>query len=163
MASGLLSEATNRGQQAHSAGGFGNIVGSAQTQQFIARLEETGIGAYDLFLDGISERMVIPNNAIWVGRWDCSIVAMNSAGDVSAGDMYSESGYVIAKNVGGTITVTAPTEFTHSDVSMNTSSIILAANTQNNALRTVISPDNGGGTTLETRSVCRVDVTQTKY
>lgn len=163
LATGTYAEAFLRGQEAHAAGRFGSVDGSAQVQQFVGRREETGTGTYDLFLDGISERMVIPNNTIWVGRWDCSIVAMNSAGDVSAGDMYSESGYVIAKNIGGTITVTAPTEFTHSDVSMNTSSILLAADTPNNALRVLINVDDGGSTTLETRSVFRVDVTQTKY
>lgn len=79
---GIGAAATHYGSQAHSSGGF-VAVGDAQTISAILRNHTTDATPTNLFLDGISECLVIPNYTAWT--FSAQIVATNRSSTAAAG------------------------------------------------------------------------------
>jgi hypothetical protein len=78
---GSGASATHYGQQAYASGGFGNVVGTAQTSTHVLRGTTTTSSPTELFLDGSGARMTIPSGQSWT--YDILVVARgggNSAG-----------------------------------------------------------------------------------
>jgi hypothetical protein len=61
---GRTARTTCWGQMAHAAGGFA-LNGDAQASQYVVRGQTTTTNFTELFLDGASRRMVVPNNGLW--------------------------------------------------------------------------------------------------
>jgi len=95
--------ASIRNQYAHAGGGGGANSGETQYTRLIAWAEKTGTGNFNLYLDGSSEVIAIPNNTLYVGRIEVGCIATVADGVVELGDhKYMRAGFT-AKNIGGTI------------------------------------------------------------
>lgn len=64
IAFGTGASATLYGQKATANGSFA-VVGDAQTTTLVVRNQTTNSTTTELFLDGSSQRVVVPNNAVW--------------------------------------------------------------------------------------------------
>jgi hypothetical protein len=93
---GLQAAARNYGQMAHASGQFATA-GDAQTSVYVCRGTTTNATLSELFLDGVSERMVVPTNSTW--GFDVLVTGRASNGNSAA---YSIKGTI--KNTGGTTT-----------------------------------------------------------
>ncbi|MDB6057440.1 MAG: hypothetical protein JWO95_1284 [Verrucomicrobiales bacterium] len=98
---GSQARAGNYGQMAYASGDFANP-GDAQTGTYVLRAETTNAVATEMFLDGISQRMVVPINTTWA--FDAVVVA-RSTKNTSAG--FQVKG-VIANNNGTNVIVGVP-------------------------------------------------------
>jgi hypothetical protein len=98
---GIEARAGSYGQIAYASGDFAHA-GDAQTATYVLRTETTNAVAKEMFLDGISQRMLIPVNATW--SFDALIVA-RSTKNTSAG--FQVKG-VIANNNGTNVIVGLP-------------------------------------------------------
>jgi hypothetical protein len=65
IATGLNAEARLLGSSVHASGNFA-IIGDAQTGLYVLRNTTTNASNQDLFLDGVSARLLVPNNSVWV-------------------------------------------------------------------------------------------------
>jgi len=94
---GALALAKNYGQMAHANGMFASA-GDAQTSEYVSRNTTTNATQTDLFLDGITKRIVVPVNSTWT--FDVLISARASGGNSAA---YRIFGAI--KNNAGTTTL----------------------------------------------------------
>jgi hypothetical protein len=92
---GFGGSASHYGQLAHASGVFTNS-GDAQASQFVLRGISSSTNLTELFLDGLSARMTIPNNTVWA--FDI-LVGANSATNTAGG--FKASGVI--KNSGGNV------------------------------------------------------------
>lgn len=137
--------------------------GSDQAITRVVTREFTGDGTFDLYLDGISEELVMPNNSIWVGYYSCSMIATTAGGDVEVGDEFVRTGSIKSKNIAGAISVDNSVFYTSSDVDLSGSVISFFPDSPDNAVRVIFNPDDGGGATMVTRNVCRLDLAETTF
>ncbi len=99
---GSQAAAISYGQQAY-ASGMDNEYGDAQASLYVLRAFTTNNAQQELFLDGASERMLVPTNGSWT--FQIIIVARTTSG--SSACFKAEGGI---KNVGGTVSlIGAPT------------------------------------------------------
>jgi hypothetical protein len=100
---GLGALASNYGQQAYASGQFANP-GDAQTGLYVCRGTTSAAATNELFLDGLSERIMMPTNSTWT--FDILVTGRASDG-TSAGFQLVGT----AKNNNGvTVFLTTPTK-----------------------------------------------------
>ena len=95
---GSQGRARSHGQLAYGSGSFAKA-GDAQLSHYVLRRSTSNAATNELFLNGTSERMLIPDGGTWT--FDIQIAARG--GDNSAGFRFDG----VAENVGGTATVLA--------------------------------------------------------
>jgi hypothetical protein len=98
---GLKARAASYGQLAHASGQFADY-GDAQTSIYVCRAVTTNATSTELFLDGLSERMVISTNSTWA--YDILVTGRASNGNSGA---YQLRGTI--KNNAGTTTLVTGT------------------------------------------------------
>ncbi len=101
---GLQAAANNYGQMAYASGQFTNA-GDAQTSVYVCRGTTADATLTELFLDGASKRMIIPNNSTWA--FDVLVTARASNGNSAA---YQIRGAI--KNNSGTTSIVGSPTFT---------------------------------------------------
>lgn len=158
-ASGLQSKAELLGASAHSAGQF-STAGDAQNILLIARREITGSSTQDLYLDGTSTVLAIPNNTVWsVFVEGMAVVKESGTGGPTQGACCSHLIHGIISNVGGTVTLVDQTEIDKIPGGA-TGNMELAASDANNALRITFDPPNQAAADTVMRVVASVFITQ---
>ena len=91
MVSGSNAKNFNHGELARGYGKF-TYAGDAQTMEYVARISTTDGSATEMFLNGSSQRMVIPNNTTWL--YNIQVVARD-LGTGSSGTAGDSAGYQI--------------------------------------------------------------------
>jgi hypothetical protein len=126
VSGGRGAAARNYGQMAHASGPF-STSGDAQTSTFVCRGVTTGATAAELFLDGLSRRMVVPTNSTW--GFNALVTGRASGGSSGA---YEIRG-TIENTAGTTSLVGSPTVLPMGNDDM-TWGISVAADNANQAL-----------------------------
>lgn len=94
---GYQAIASHYGEMAYSSGMFANF-GDAQTSLYFLRGLSTSAGLSELFLNGSSQRMTIPNNSVW--SFEILVAGRTNSGNAGGG--YRITGVI--ENAGGTVT-----------------------------------------------------------
>lgn len=124
---GLGALAELYGEVAHAAGMFAQQ-GDAQPRDFVLRNSTTDATPTELFLDGVSARMVVPANASWI--FSILIVVRRSTGTTST---YKSEGQV--SNVAGTVAVAGVTTTELNDgIGLPATPVSVTADDPNNSL-----------------------------
>lgn len=124
------------GQQTHASGSF-SAAGDSQTSQFVLRVQTTNNTATEMFLDGSSARLTLPNNTTWA-FW--GIIAGRRAGATEQSGWWQIEG-VIKKDatVGSTTLLSSSDNLKYRDNANWTTA--LAADTTNGALKLTVTGD----------------------
>jgi len=134
---GYRAAATNYGQLAYASGMFA-APGDAQMSLYVLRGSFTGSGTNELFLDGVSARMVLPVNGTWA--YDVLVVGRNATTYSAAFHLRG----VIERN--GSATALDGTQL--KDVLNNDSTFDVFVEADNMAEALVIKVTNGSGTAV---------------
>lgn len=132
---GSGSSATLTGQIAQANGRFGSN-GDAQHSVYVARNVTTAAAATELFLDGTSARMVVPNNSVWT--FDV-MVAGRRTDAVGGGAGYRIFGVLRKDTTSGSITfVGTPSKQVLGETTASLDCSVVA-DTTNGSLNVVVS------------------------
>lgn len=137
------------GQHTNSNGSFNNI-GDNQSSKFILwdAIRTNASGTANLYLDGAGVELTIPNNTTWnVNVAWTIVVATLGVGTttISVGSSHVGNDQFFAKNLAGTITISAQTNVSsHNDAGMPSSDINYSASGTN--LRFTFTAPTTGGT-----------------
>jgi hypothetical protein len=150
---GAQAAAISYGQQAY-ASGMDSDYGDAQASLYVLRRITTNAVAGELFLDGASERMQVPQGGSWT--FQITIVARNVSG--STASFKAEGGI---KNVGGTVSLIGTPTVTPivSDAGFTPTSPAIAADSTAKALVIRIT----GLATQRIKWVARVQTVELKF
>jgi len=152
-----------RNQYAHGIGGGSAYSGQNQFVRLVGYREYTGVGTAQIFIDGSSERFVIPNNTLWSGTAYCQVVATVGGGTVGVGDRVYLKQDFSARNEAGLVNVlTNPDNPGLNDASMGAVSLLLGADNTNDALNVNIASIPGTASS-EVNCSCYFDIIQTKF
>jgi len=153
---GYEAKTSNYGEFAHASGKF-QTVGDAQTMVYVLRRTAVDANVTEMFLDGTTERMTIPNDTTWVAKIMVGGRRTDGGGTQSAG--YSTE--CVIKNEAGTVTMlggnqTALTPIYEEDVNWN---VAVEADDTNDALVIKVT----GAAAQNHAWVARVEVVQITY
>jgi len=138
---GSLASTRSYGQMAYASGATSSY-GDAQTSLYVLRNTTANATLTELFLDGVSSRMLVPTNGTWT--FQVMVVARNTAGSsacfqASGGVKSSASGVVSFVGAGTPAFTTLATDFTGPQVPAPQ----LVADTANGALDVKATGLNG--------------------
>jgi hypothetical protein len=148
---GDSASAANYGQLAYASGRFA-AVGDAQSSKYVLRNSTSGAVTNELFLNGSSARMTLPNNSTWT--FEGQVVARSSTGS-SAG--YKFKG-VIDNNSGTTSLVYTPSYETLAE-DVAGWDVVVQADDANDALVVKVT----GALSTNIRWVATVQTTEVTY
>jgi hypothetical protein len=137
------------GQHTNSNGSFNNI-GDNQSSKFILwdaiTIDESGTA--NLYLDGAGVELAMPNNTTWNVNvaWTIVVATLGTGTTtISVGSSHVGNDQFLAKNLAGTITISAQTNVSsHNDAGMPSSDINYSASGSN--LRFTFTAPTTGGT-----------------
>lgn len=127
-------------QYVHGAGIF-DVLGDVQASRYIARkeVEHSDASWYELFLDGVAERITVPTNSAW------TYTVMIIGTEVDGGNAYSFWGYGAVQNAAGTTSILAGTLLTLYDTGDVSFDARIVADDANDALVVEVQDSDGGG------------------
>lgn len=155
FALGLESKAISYGQVAHAAGKF-SVAGDNQASKFIARraiASHADNTKYELFCDGVSEKMIVPVNTAWAIR---ALVVGSTSGQLQTWS-YQLTGQVINSS-GAMSVIFTRTAIGESDAAYD---VELAVDDTLDAL--VVQVFRSGGTDYNIRWAAQVDIIEAGY
>ncbi|MCI0394149.1 MAG: hypothetical protein L0332_22980 [Chloroflexi bacterium] len=88
--------ASHYGEMAYASGAFA-FAGDAQASRYVLRGVSTSASSFELFLDGVDDRLTIPNTNVWA--FDILVVGRTPSGNAGAG--YRITGVI--ENAGGAV------------------------------------------------------------
>lgn len=152
---GVAAMTTMYGQLAHASGSFTYPdQGDAQASEYVLRNASTNTNSTELFLDGASERMVLPSNGTW--SWDV-VVSVRETNGNSGG--FHTNGVIKAYN--GTITMVGgvnPINVPPIAADVSSWKVSVSADTSNGSLDVKVNGD-----TSTNRWVATVRTTEVKF
>jgi hypothetical protein len=153
------------GDVVHGGGGDAGA-GHHQYRRIVAWNDYSGTGTATMFLNGTTERLVMPINTLWVGKINCGAVVKTAGTGTSIGDTKYYEGRFSAKNIGGTVTVLFLNETSalldDGGFDGSSSALSLSADLVNDALSVLITNIPGSGTSV-TSCTCTLDITESGY
>jgi len=139
------------GQHTNSNGSFNNI-GDNQSSKFILwdAITTDASGTANLFLDGAGVELAMPNNTTWNVNvaWTIVVATLGTGTTtISVGSSHVGNDQFFAKNLAGTITISAQTNVSsHNDTGMGSSDISYSASGSNLRFTFLAPPSPIGGT-----------------
>lgn len=162
VASGLESSAVLYGAKAHASGKF-SVAGDAQNLTLVARRDITGTAASNLYLDGSSAFLAIPNDTCWgILLEGVEVIKTQGNGSLVRGNTHAHLHHGIIRNLGGTISVQGSTEV--DDIPGGTKGeFAFVADNVNDAVTIQFTPPNQAGSTTVTRVAASLIITQVRF
>lgn len=136
---GYQAIASHYGEMAYSSGMFANF-GDAQTSLYFLRGLSTSAGLSELFLNGSSQRMTIPNNSVWA--FEILVAGRHNVTNSAGG--YRITGVI--ENAGGTVAFIGTPVVTVLGEDVAVWNVTVTADNTNDAL--TISASGTTGTTI---------------
>ncbi len=151
IAGGYQASTTMFGELAQASGAFANA-GDAQRSEFILRRATSDSIPTELYLDGSSSQLNIPNNTVW--NFVAHVSSLSSTGDAGA---YELKGLI--KNIGGTTSIVGSVQVSAIAEDQAAWDVSASADATNNAL----SINVAGANATDIRWVASVRITQVTY